>query len=120
MRILKKFLILSLVFALSACVVVPVVDKNEFVSSTCKTYTKSMKLDVVVANRGICGDEYCLAAALVVFAGSAIISGSIVLTGNTVHWLEYQGTCSDGYLNVVKQNFLDSVNKPTPATAPVI
>lgn len=64
-----------------------------------------------------CHDQVCLTAALAVFAGSAIISGSIVLTANTVHWLEYQGTCSDGYLNVAKQRFLDSVDKPAPTPA---
>lgn len=114
MRRLKVFLLLSLALALSACVVVPKVDPDEANSSGCKTYTRSMKLDVVVTNPGGCGDEYCLAAYLAVFAGSAIISGSIVLTGNTVHWLEYQGTCSDSYLNVTKQRFLDSINKPKP------
>jgi len=117
MRILKTFSTITLTFAVSACVVIPVMDKDDS-TSTCKTYTKSMKLDVVVADRGSCGDQYCLAAAVAVFAGSAIISGSIVLTGNTVHWLEYQGTCEDSYLNSAKQRFFDSINKPksTPET----
>ncbi len=97
---------------MSACVVVPVVDKDEAESSTCKTYTKSMSLEMVTGNPGGgCNNNECIAALLVVFAGSAIISGSIVLTGNTVHWLEYQGTCSDGYLNAAKQLFLESINK---------
>jgi hypothetical protein len=66
----------------------------------------------------MCDDKGCLGGVLVLSAGSALISGSIVLTGNTVHWLEYQGTCSDGYLNVTKQLFIESVNKPktTPAS----
>lgn len=115
MRTQEVSLLVSLALTLSACVVVPKIDQEETNSSACKTYTRSMKLDVVVTNPGSCGDEYCLAAYLAVFAGSAIISGSIVLTGNTVHWLEYQGTCSDSYLNIIKQRFLDSLSKPKPA-----
>ncbi len=61
-----------------------------------------------------CHDEACLAVILAVSAGSFIVSGSIVLTNNTVHWLEYQGTCSDSYLNTTKQFFLDSLGNPKP------
>lgn len=28
-------------------------------------------------------------------AGSFVVSGSIVLIGNTLHWLEYQGRCNN-------------------------
>jgi hypothetical protein len=39
----------------------------------------------------------CLAViGIIIPAGSLIVSGSIVLVGNTVHWLEYQGRCDDG------------------------
>jgi hypothetical protein len=117
MRILKTFSPISLAFVLSACVVVPVVDKYEDTSSTCKTYTRSMSLKARDLNV-VCDDKGCLGGVLVLTAGSALVSGSIVLAGNTVHWLEYQGTCSDGYLNVTKQLFIESINKPkeTPAS----
>jgi len=110
-------------FTLSACVFVPVVDRYDDKNYSCQTFTKSMSLDTLEVHANIvhgCNNQQCLVAALaaatVVSAGSAIISGSIVLTGNTVHWLEYQGTCSDGYLNVTRQLFLDSLprSKPTP------
>jgi hypothetical protein len=122
MRILNTFSPIALAFALSACVVVPVTDQDDISSAKCQTYTKSMSLkalDLTDNGKGrtTCHDEACLAVALAVFAGSAIISGSIVLTGNTVHWLEYQGTCSDGYLYATKQLFLESVNTPKPAPA---
>ncbi len=44
----------------------------------------------------------------IVFGGTAIVSGSVVLLGNTVHFLEKQGRCDDGFLN---QNILRH-NKP--------
>lgn len=117
MRLLNLFSAVPLALVLSACVV-PVLDKEES-SSTCKTSTRSMSLQMVEQNaftHGECRDQVCLAAVLTVFAGSAIISGSIVLTANTVHWLEYQGTCSDSYLNIAKQRFLESISGP--ATVP--
>lgn len=116
----KPFATVSLALALSACVVVPVED--EVAASSCDTYTKSMTLKTVTANRGglHCSDEACLAVILAVSAGSLIVSGSIVLTNNTVHWLEYQGSCDDSFLNTTKQRFLDSLDNPEPATAKLL
>ena len=34
-----------------------------------------------------------LGIAVVVPAASLVVSGSVVLAGNTLHWLEYQGRC---------------------------
>ena len=125
MAILKTLAAISLALMMSACVYVPVVDEHSADSSNCKTFTKSMSLNAIEMQGNIapeCRTGECaataLAAVVVVSAGSALISGSIVLTGNTIHWLEYQGTCSDGYLNKTKQLFLDSLSKlnPIPAT----
>jgi hypothetical protein len=114
MRLLKTCSAILLALSLSACVAVPVVDQEEASASSCKTYTKSMLLKAVQLNPN-CGNlNECLAVMLTVSAGSVIISGSIVLTNNTVHWLEYQGTCSNGYLNAIRQEFIDSFNKPKP------
>lgn len=117
MSIRKPFAAVSLALALSACVVVPVED--EVAASSCDTHTKSMSLKTVTANHGNlnCHDEACLAVILAVSAGSFIVSGSIVLTNNTVHWLEYQGTCDDSFLNTTKQRFLDSLDDPKPVSA---
>jgi hypothetical protein len=35
----------------------------------------------------------CLVASGVVASASLIVSGSIVLIGNTIHWLEYKASC---------------------------
>ena len=46
--------------------------------------------------------EVCLGAYVVIVggwtAGSAIVSGSVYLAGNTLHWLEYQGRCNNSGL----------------------
>jgi hypothetical protein len=120
MRVRDTFSIISLTSILAACaVVVPVIDKDTAAATTtCKTHTNSMSLKVYAENiGGSCHTNECAAAALAVFAGSAIISGCIVIANNTVHWLEYQGSCTDGYLNTAKQRFLDSVHKPAPTPA---
>ncbi|MGD8569907.1 MAG: hypothetical protein PVJ39_17605, partial [Gammaproteobacteria bacterium] len=33
------------------------------------------------------------------FAGGYLLSGSIVLVGNTLHWLEFHGRCDDGIVS---------------------
>ncbi|WP_298775549.1 hypothetical protein [uncultured Shewanella sp.] len=41
----------------------------------------------------------CMATfGLIVPLGSFIVSGSVYLIGNTLHWLEYQGRCDDGFV----------------------
>ena len=133
MRTPAVFPITFLALSLSACIYVPVVDESKASATDCETVTKHMSMqnlfeteardtpgrsnDIPINIGGGCNSECAaaiLAAVVAVSAGSAIISGSIVLTGNTVHWLEYQGTCSDGYLNSTKRLFLESVNKPKP------
>jgi hypothetical protein len=112
----NTFSLIPLALALSACMVVPVVDNNEAASSGCETYTKSMSLKAV-SWQPSCNTNECLATVVVIGAGSVLVSGSIVLVGNSVHWLEYQGTCSDGYLNATKQLFLESIGNSKQAPA---
>jgi hypothetical protein len=115
MKAPRTILPISLAAALSACIVVPTIDKNAAQQTNCQTFTKRMTLQSVNLGSASCGGSNageCLAAYLAVGAGSAIVSGSIVLTGNTIHWLEYQGRCGDGYLHIAKQQFLDSLGRP--------
>ena len=112
----NTFSLIPLALALSACMVVPVVDNNEAASSGCETYTRSMSLKTV-SWQPSCNTNECLATVVVIGAGSVLVSGSIVLVGNSAHWLEYQGTCSNGYLNATKQLFLESIGNSKQAPA---
>ncbi len=133
MRTPAALALITLAISLSACIYVPVVDENKESASSCETFTKHMSMqnlrdlgagdaqgrpsDIPINIGGGCNAECAaaiMAAVVVVSAGSAIISGSIVLTGNTVHWLEYQGTCSDGYLSSAKRSFLHAIGKSEP------
>ncbi len=114
---------LALVSALSACVVVPVVNTAS-PSLACETRTRSLSLEIhslpagttpVVCRGGLqTGTQMCAAGVLAVMAvvtgGSAVVSGSIVMVGNTAHWLEYQGRCGDGYLARAQETFLGTID----------
>jgi hypothetical protein len=80
---------------LQACVMVPrtVVGYDP----QCRTESRHMVLDAVqVGSIGSCSNQGCaaiLALAGVTAAASTLVSGSIVVVGNVVHWLEKQGRC---------------------------
>ena len=117
--ILQKYifiLIQSLIFG--SCLVLP---KAETASvKNCELETKSWTLEIHEIGfnnecygcgdfvRGIieCGgkSEECIAFVAGVSIGWTVIAGSVVISGNTIHWLEKQGSCDDSFLN-------NSVNK---------
>jgi hypothetical protein len=87
---------------LLACAYVPVTKPDLIQDKDCQMLSKELKLEEKkILSGGACSGAAC-AALVIVPAASFLISGSIVLVGNTLHWLEKNGTCSDG---LVKQNF---------------
>lgn len=69
----------------------------------CTTYTRKWELtykqyvdfEVCYGSPSI-ESGICLSLiGVVVPAGSFIVSGSVVLVGNTLNWLEYKGRCQD-------------------------
>ena len=48
-----------------------------------------------------CGgkSEECITFVAGVSIGWTVIAGSVVVSGNTIHWLEKQGSCEDSFLN---------------------
>jgi hypothetical protein len=80
---------------LQACVMVPRTNYNY--DPECRTVARQMTLEPVqVAGFGGCSNSGC--AYLLVLAGataaaSTVVSGSIVIVGNIVYWLENQGRC---------------------------
>ena len=103
LRIVKLSIICIL---LSACVYLPAEKPFETEISECKLQIPELELTVKMADSlDVCtgtGEDVivCLVAVgVVVPAGSFLVSGSIVLVGNTARWIEYQGRCSDSALN---------------------
>ncbi len=63
----------------------------------CKMQTKKLTLSPEEINGKLCDSDSSANACLmfwgvIVPAGSFVVSGSVVLVGNILHWLEYQ-TC---------------------------
>ena len=44
-------------------------------------------------------------------AASLIVSGSIVVAGNTIHWIEKKGKCSENELAAASNSFIDQKEK---------
>lgn len=86
-----------LILLLSSCTYIPVTVDNK--KDQCEMVSKKFELSVTDIKGIRChGGEDCLLMLVTVPLGSLIISGSIVLIGNTIHWLEYQSTCDEGFL----------------------
>ncbi len=66
----------------------------EFYDEDCQIIVKKYVLESVgIGGVGVsCQNEGCLIA-MIPAATTAIISGSIVVVGNTIHWMEKQGRC---------------------------
>ena len=48
----------------------------------------------------------CLIAfGVVIPAGSLVVSGSVVLVGNTLRWVEYHGSCDEGAIGQTLSRF---------------
>ncbi len=100
-------LFLSLI--IGSCLVIPKTEHSSV--SKCELITKSWTLEFhgIGSNnecygcddfvRGVleCGGEVeeCVAFVATVSLGWTVIAGSVVVVGNTVHWLEKQGSCED-------------------------
>jgi len=77
---------------LSSCILPKTVQDD---SSDCKTVTKNLTLEVMNYSGVYCHDhEQCLVEATLLLAANAV-SGSIVIIGNTAHWLEKKARCSE-------------------------
>jgi hypothetical protein len=102
MSTLVRTTIAIVCLALQSCTIFYPVTKNK--ADTCELWSRELKLesDTIGPNEIGCNDEACLAtylaAVVVVPVSSFIVSGSIVLAGNSIHWLERQGKCDVSYI----------------------
>lgn len=116
------------VFLMTACAFVPTVKSPDATQSACSFYTPEWTLGVKPIDernfcRGARGDDagLCLlTVGVIIPAGSLLVSGSIVLIGNTIHWLEYQGTCEEAEIQQKLRSFkngLGALHSEEPSIA---
>lgn len=103
-NLVRTLLLIASCF-ITSCAFYPTTSKQQYNADNCSMATRSLDLDYEEMSPSACnglgheGGALCLAAlGVVIPVGSFVASGSIVLTGNTLHWLEYHGTCDDGLL----------------------
>jgi len=112
---LKSALLASLVTILISCTFYPKVV-HDADNDRCQLSSNKLTLEVSVPNsgfhcNGVSGDgaAACLAVAGIYSVTTAIVSGSIVLIGNTAHWLEKQGKCTDDKVAKEKSMHIQSM-----------
>ena len=95
--VIKVTLVAVVALNLVACAFVPKVEHSQTYAKNCEMYTKELTLDAISLGGLDCGgNTSCFAVAGLIPVTTFLVSGSIVLVGNTVHWLEYQGSCDEG------------------------
>ncbi len=105
--------ILILLFTVS-CAVVPVTRPHSAHDSACGLSTHKWDLDLVQVGSysASCNSPECVLAVglgVVAMVGvTAIVSGSIVLVGNAVHWVEQQGSCD----TKEREHMVSDINAP--------
>ena len=83
--------IIALSLFVSGCFAYP--KKIEYYDFDCNIQARKLVLTAEAVNVRCQHTADCMAL-LGVSAGSVIVSGSIVVAGNTVYWLEKQGKCA--------------------------
>ena len=90
--------IVALSLFISGCVFYP--RTIEYYDAGCEIKYRTMVLGTEEMKKDCSGQklkdpnsEACFALVVAMSAGSAIVSGSIVVVGNTVYWLEREGEC---------------------------
>lgn len=110
----RAFVYFTLICFLSGCIMVP--KTHEFQEPRCELITKTLTVDIKELDgsgmknmdpRGIILLPFALAF---LFTASVVVSGSIVVAGNTVHWIEQEGTCDDGKIRNAIAGLSDSLS----------
>lgn len=102
---IRNTCILTLIlFILQSCVVIPQTVEND---SNCELYTKQITLKMKqlenledISSRR-CSNETCLLLLFAPVTVSAVVSGSIMVAENTIHWIEKEGRCDE---DIVAEN----------------
>jgi hypothetical protein len=89
-----------LTILLASCVFVASESQNQYRSDDCDVSSKKLTLSTTELRVGVSchGSSEMLAACMVTYGvivpvGSLILSGSVVVVGNVLNWIEKQGRC---------------------------
>ena len=92
---MKNLLVISALIAVTGCVYTP--KTVSVYDEECDIVVKEMRLEShQIESLTACESDNCYASVLgagFLSAGSAIVSGSIVITANIAYWFEKQAQC---------------------------
>lgn len=98
---------------ISGCVYIPSESPSHNDDCHLTTHNYHLQSKPILSTNGDfsgCNSRECISVILggivVVSASSAILSGSVVIVGNSIHWIEHQGRCDSSFTQ-------QSVNKFT-------
>ena len=95
-------LLAPVLLLLTGCVFLPKVDEEKV--PKCQLYTRELTVGALEFEPDFgnvqSGSDFVavLTGYAAIGAVSGIVSGSIVVTGNTIHWIEREGTCKEGVI----------------------
>lgn len=99
----RTLISICLVVLLSGCAFSPKVSEEQPLYASCPTITKQLTLELEPYDGRICGSgfsiEECLMGVVLLPTVTFVVSGSAVLVGNTLHWLEYETRCAEGFVH---------------------
>ena len=91
---MKALSMLTILIFLTSCTYLPrVVHDPDNARCNLVTSKRTVELASVPENLGNCDRPECIVAAGIYSTATVIVSGTIALIGNTVHWLEKQAKC---------------------------
>ncbi len=119
-----KYITILLASVLASCAFVPAVDEQHRYAQECDMYTRQLELKIEQYDQfwncqGGNLNECLLGVVIGLPAITFVVSGSVILIGNTLHWFEYEGTCEGGmvaeYVCLFKNSFVDdAITVPPP------
>jgi Gpi18-like mannosyltransferase len=75
--------------------------------------TSGAFLEMLKASSEVCQTPECLLiiplSVLAISVTSIIVSGSIVVVGNTIHWIEKEGKCQSSTTRTIVNNLINSI-----------
>ena len=98
----RIFVVVIFITVLGGCVFTPVVSHNQPYNRNCDMKTQKLKLSPAQQQQTLRCNHLspknailsCIVLeGIILPAGSFIVSSSIVLINNTLHWIEYKGKC---------------------------
>jgi len=104
------FTLLTILLLLSCTVSPKVMHDSDNESCHLETKMRALKIKEELKG-GSRADPITLAVASIYTATTTIVSGSIVLVGNTVHWMEKQGKCDDAFILKTYNEYIEPLIK---------